>query len=61
MNEPRYRLVHEWVVGGWWLSDLTLLARAGAGDRTQVLLMTLLAQHNTYVCDDQHDHLVLIS
>lgn len=31
MNEPRYRLVHEWVVGGW-LSDWTLLARAGAGE-----------------------------
>lgn len=27
-NEPRSRLVHE-RVGGWWLSDLTLHARAG--------------------------------
>lgn len=45
INEPKSRLVHEWVVGRWWLSDWTLLARAS--DRTQVLLMTVLAQHNT--------------
>lgn len=38
-----------------------LRARARASDRMQVLLMTVLAQHNTYICDDQYDHLQLIS